>query len=487
MERLLLLLPPCDPFRFYPNEALRKIRGTPKMKSCDRLAMLLTAIAIIASTLNQPAMQMAAAQTVATSSRAATRREATPELRRQTFETVWRTIKEKHFDPKFNGVDWDKVHELYAPRINRVTSDKEFYELLQQMLGELHQSHFVVLPPDFVNDSKIDSKEPKEEGIGVQVRMIDGEVVIWRVDSNSSGARAGLRPGFVIKQIDNDSVEQITAPIRKRRESAEATRERIIDEIAEERLKGKPDTSVRLVYLDENDHLRDAVIKREKQSGEMSPNIGSFPSFYMEFEQKRLADGIGYLRFNIFMPVLNQRIRAGIRSMADAPGLIIDLRGNPGGFDGVGQGLAGLLVDKQTTLGMSRMRKGYENYIVYPQKNPYMGPVVILLDCMSGSASESFAGGMQAVGRAVVVGERSGGGDLDASIDELPTGALLLYAYADFVTAKGVSLEGRGVIPDIEVKLTRASLLHNDDPQLEAAISYIRKQSGQPKIGLGVR
>jgi carboxyl-terminal processing protease len=450
------------------------------MKSYDRFAMLLAAIAIIASTLSQPAMQAAAAQTLAASP-VATRREATPELRRQTFEIVWRTIKEKHFDPKFNGVDWDKVHELYAPRIARVRSDKEFYELLQQMLGELHQSHFVVLPPDVVNGNKVDSKEPKEEGIGVQVRIIDGEVVIWRVASNSSGERAGLRPGFVIKQIDNESVEQISAPIRKRRESAETIRERIISEIAEERLNGKPETSVRLVYLDENDRTRDVTIKREKPPGEMSPNIGSFPSFYMEFEQKRLADGIGYLRFNIFMPVLNQRIRAAIRSMADAPGLIIDLRGNPGGFDGVGQGLAGLLVDKQTTLGTSRMRKGYENYIVYPQKNPYMGPVVILVDCMSGSASESFAGGMQAVGRAVVVGERSGGGDLDAAIDELPTGALLLYAYGDFLTAKGVSLEGRGVIPDVEVKLTRASLLQDDDPQLEAAINYIKKQSGQQK------
>lgn len=451
------------------------------MESYDRFAIILTALAIIASTLNQPAMKTAAAQTVAASSRAVTRREATPELRRQTFEIVWRTIKEKHFDPKFNGVDWDKVHTIYAPRINRVTSDKEFYELLQQMLGELHQSHFVVLPPDVVNDNKVDSKEPKEESIGVQVRIIDGEVVIWRVDSNSSGARAGLRPGFVIKQIDNETVEQISAPIKKRKESPEAIREIIIDEIDQERFTGKPGSYVRVVYLDESDRMHDAVIKREKPAGEMSPNIGSFPSFYMEFEQKRLAGGIGYLRFNLFMPVLNQRIRAAIRSMTDAPGLIIDLRGNPGGFDGVGQGLAGLLVDKQTTLGTSRMRKGYENYMVYPQKNPYMGPVVILVDCMSGSASESFSGGMQAVGRAIVVGERSGGGDLDASIDELPTGALLLYAYADFVTAKGVSLEGRGVIPDIEVKLTRASLLSNDDPQLEAAINYIQKQSGQQK------
>lgn len=452
------------------------------MKSYDRFVMILAAIAIIAATLNQPAMQTAAAQNSNASTTATTTvREATPELRQQTFEIVWRTIKEKHFDPKFNGVDWDKVHDIYAPRVARVKNDKEFYELLQQMLGELHQSHFVVLPPEFVNNNKADSKEPKEVSIGAQVRVIDGEVVIWRVAANSSGARAGLRPGFVIKQIDNETIEQISAPIKKRKESPEATRERIIGEIAEERFNGAPGSSVRLVYLDESDRTHDVIIKGEKMSGEMSPPIGDFPSFYTEFETKRVADGIGYIRFNMFLPILNQRIRAAVRSMSDAPGLIIDLRGNPGGFDGVGQGLAGLLLDKQTVLGTSRMRKGFENYVVYPQKNPYMGPVVILVDCMSGSASESFSGGMQSIGRAVVIGERSGGGDLDASVDQLPTGALLLYAYADFVTAKGVSLEGRGVVPDVEVKLTRASLLASNDPQLEAAINYIKKQSSQQK------
>ncbi|HKC65335.1 MAG TPA: S41 family peptidase, partial [Pyrinomonadaceae bacterium] len=240
-------------------------------------------------------------------------------------------------------------------------------------------------------------------------------------------------------------------------------------------------SSARLVYLDGNDRKHNLKIKREVLKGEMSPPVGDFPSFLIEFESKRLTDGIGYIRFNFFHPILNQRIRAAVRSMSDAHGIIIDLRGNPGGFDGVGQGLAGLLLDKKTTLGTSRSREGFENYIAYPQKNPYIGPVVILVDSMSGSASESFSGGMQSIGRAVVVGETSGGGDLDASVDKLPTGALLLYAYADFVTAKGVSLEGRGVTPDIKVNLTRASLLSGNDSQLEAAINYIMKQSGQQK------
>src|SRR2546423_13430855 len=119
------------------------------MKSYNRFAILLAALSIIAAMHTRLATQTASAQaTIAKSSLA---HEATRELRRWTFEIVWRTIKEKHFDPHFNGVDWDKVHDLYAPRVAKVKSDKEFYDLLQAMLGELHQSHFVVLPPELTH------------------------------------------------------------------------------------------------------------------------------------------------------------------------------------------------------------------------------------------------------------------------------------------------------------------------------------------------
>src|SRR5688572_25931359 len=73
-----------------------------------------------------------------------------PEVRQRTFEIVWSTVKEKHFDATFGGVDWDKVRADYAPRVSTAKSDSEFYSLLQQMLGELGQSHFNIYPPDSV-------------------------------------------------------------------------------------------------------------------------------------------------------------------------------------------------------------------------------------------------------------------------------------------------------------------------------------------------
>ena len=86
-----------------------------------------------------------------------------------------------------------------------------------------------------------------------------------------------------------------------------------------------------------------------------------------------------------------------------------------------------------------------------------------------------FSSGMQELGRAVIVGERSAGACLPSYFQKLPTGALFQFAVADFKTPKGVLVEGRGVIPDTEVKWNRASLLAGRDAQLEAAIQRMRR------------
>ena len=140
-------------------------------------------------------------------------------------------------------------------------------------------------------------------------------------------------------------------------------------------------------------------------------------------------------------------------------------------------GIAGVLGKEETSLGTMTMRSGTNRFFVNPQPNPYLGPVVIVTDGGSASTSEIFAGGLQELGRAVVVGEKTAGAALPSFFQKLPTGALFQYAIADFKTPKGALIEGRGVAPDIEVKLTRSSLLEGRDAQLEAAIEHINKQS----------
>lgn len=394
--------------------------------------------------------------------------------RKESFDIVWSTVKDKHFDPTLGGVDWEKVREQYAPRAAAAKSDREFHGVLQQMLGELHQSHFNIIPPEAIVQD--DSREPKGGGIGIDLRMVEGRPTVIRVDPNSKAAEAGLRPGFIIKKIDDSTAEEIIALFDKSTESPAIKTLRITRALLA-RTGGVPGTTVRISYLDGEDKPREAVITRERLKGEMSERFGHFPPQYLEFETKRLTGGIGYIRFNAFAISLIDRIKSAIRGMSDAPGIIIDLRGNPGGLGGMSYGIAGVLVKEETSLGTMHQRVGYLRFAVFPQPDPYLGPVVILTDGSSGSTSEILAAGMQELGRAVIVGEPTLGAALPSVITKLPTGALFQYAVADFRTPKGTLIEGRGVIPDVLVKRTRQSLLAGRDAQLEAAIEQIRRRS----------
>src|SRR5436190_6265297 len=137
----------------------------PKMKYNAILKLTLLTLAGLAASI-----QLRAQSTQASSAIVVARAPLTisAELRQQTFDMVWRTVNEKHFDPTFGGVNWEQVRVKYAPLTAAAKSDAEFYMLLQQMLNELHQSHFAIIPPDAVLDE--DSQSAGGE-IGVEVKL----------------------------------------------------------------------------------------------------------------------------------------------------------------------------------------------------------------------------------------------------------------------------------------------------------------------------
>jgi carboxyl-terminal processing protease len=228
--------------------------------------------------------------------------------------------------------------------------------------------------------------------------------------------------------------------------------------------------------LDADDKTQTLTLTFKPTLGEPS-SFGGMPTLYATIEARRLPSGIGYLRFNAFMLPLIERITAALDSFHGAKGIVVDLRGNPGGIGGVILPIAGRLVQKPTLLGVSRMRAGEYRDLVYPQKPHFAGPVAILVDEASASASEMLAGGLQECGRAIVVGRTTAGEVLPSSFEKLPDGSRLQYVVAVFHTPKGVLLEGRGVIPDVPVELTREALLAGNDPVLDAAVAAILKKT----------
>jgi len=391
---------------------------------------------------------------------------------RQTFEIVWSRVKEKYYDPTFGGVDWEAVGQRYRGHLGMVRTESELYALLGQMLGELRRSHFHIYPPGtFVEDG--DPSE-RQGSVGMDVRVLGRRVVITRVRAGSSAERAGLRPGFILRQVGDRDVNRLLQQLTVGWEPLSRRRMRVARAVLAA-LEGKPGTWVHVQYLDARGRVREARLQRERIVGEWSERFGNFPPVPIEFEAKRLGN-IGYVRFTLFVAGLMERIRMAIRELSSAPALILDLRGNPGGMAGMAAGIAGMLCDRQTSLGTMKLRSGHLNLAVFPQPNPYTGIVVILIDAHTGSTAEILAAGLQELGRAIVVGEPSAGAALPSLFERLPTGALFQYAFADFQTPKGILIEGRGVIPDIEVRLTRRALLEGRDPQLEAALGEIARR-----------
>ncbi len=397
----------------------------------------------------------------------------TAELRRQSFEKVWHIINEKHYDPTFGGVDWLKMREVYQPQAEAAKSDAEFHGVLNRMLRELKLSHFAV----YQMTAPVQTVKFVPGIIEIELKMLDNQAVVSRVQTGSTAEQAGLKSGFVIEKIDGKTVAELLAPLEKsfaKRPLPEAQKRIHREKTLLSFFGGNVETQARIEVLNDKNQRQIFDVARVKRKGEMSAAVGNFPPQEVVFEAKRLANNIGYIRFNMWIIPQMSKIREAIRSMKDADGIIFDVRGNPGGIAGMAPGVAGLLVKEQTSLGSMTGRNSEIKFIVYPQSDVFEGKVAILTDYGTGSTSEIFAAGMQELGRAKVVGERSAGAVLPSVFDTLPTGAVFQYAISDYKSPKSILIENCGVIPDTEIKLTRQTLLDGRDVQIEEAVKQIK-------------
>ena len=192
---------------------------------------------------------------------------------------------------------------------------------------------------------------------------------------------------------------------------------------------------------------------------------------------------VGVLEFSVWMiPIMQPILRAvdAFRTeQVDA--IVIDLRGNPGGVGGLAMGVGGHFFDEPTNLGTMTNEFGEMNFNTNPQRlspdgklvDPLSTPLAILIDDMSASTSEIFAGGMQTADRAEVVGRRTPGMALPAVAEELPNGDILYHAIAEFTLPDGATIEGIGISPDVDVDLKPEAFEGSRDPDPRAAVELL--------------
>lgn len=401
-----------------------------------------------------------------------TPRDAAAATRSATFETVWRIVDEKFYDPSFNGVDWKAVHERYAPLVAATTSDADLYPLLNRMLGELKASHFVIRPPDTAGATTADPQDASWGGdCGMTVRLVEDRPTVTDVAHDGPAEAAGLRPGYVVTRVGTHVLADVRLLTKDGAGSPVVASFRFRRAV-QTLLAGMPGSRIEIGYFDGGDAPGVATLVRRESPGRPL-TFGALPTVLARVETRRLAGGVGYLRFNIFMPDLMSDVRAALATLADAPAIVVDLRDNPGGVGLMAPSVASLFLSTVGTLGTMRLRRGEIRFVTYAQDHTFTRPLVILVDEATASTSEIFAGALQESGRAIVVGQRTLGAVLPSVVERLPNGAVFQYAVADFRTPKGVLLEGRGVHPDVEVTIARSELLAGHDPTLDAALGAL--------------
>jgi carboxyl-terminal processing protease len=390
-----------------------------------------------------------------------------------SYDTVWQTVNEHHYDPAFGGLDWNEIHDRYSELVAKVTDDDEFIKIVNKMLTELKLSHYAVFHMKKI--AAAGSPLFSEGSIGLDIRLLDSKAVVTSVTPDFPAADAGLKIGYVLESIDGTPVEQIIAEVESRAIPISGERKRLsdIDDHICGRLYGDAGTEISITFMDEANIVHEVTMLRKQRTGKTIIDE-SLPPFYVDFKAKKLDDNIGYVNFNVFAPPVDERFSEVIDSMADMSGLIIDIRGNPGGMHEVGEAIVSKLLQKETLFSVFKYRDRTDEVVVKPEGKTYDGPVVVMIDVMNASASERFSGCIQSIGRAVVIGERSSGSVGPSDVKKLPNGASFMYLIAQSLTPDGTVLEGHGVIPDIIVSLDRQALLDSNDTQLERAVEYIR-------------
>jgi len=392
-----------------------------------------------------------------------------------SFQMVWDTVNTKHWDLAGTGVDWAKVYETYKPRVEAAGGIVETRKILSEMLAELGQSHFNIMQAnasreldELSNTYVLGSGEP-----GFVVEVVEGRVFIVHIDEPSRK----LMVGSEIVGLRGDDMGEILQRIFKAYEDS-THKDLYVRRMLNSFFCGPVGKKLPL-----------AVVTRGKRMEVKAPlsvpkgitlNLMNLNGLHYRYDSEMLEGNIAYVHFNVFVPNVKpdfDRDMIGVFRHAD--GLVLDLRGNPGGLAPYALSVASRLVsEKGKKLGEMKNPGGTMNFPIFPQQPVFEKPVAILIDSGSASTSEILAQGLQDLGRARVFGYRSAGAALPSLVVDLPNGDKFQYAVADYVSFKGHHLEGSGVTPDEAAPHTLEALARGEDAAQTAAIKWIKLQQG---------
>ena len=355
----------------------------------------------------------------------------------RVFDRVWGLVADWHYDPKLHGVDWPAAGLKYGAEAAAAADDQALYAALGAMVGLLKDSHTHALSPTQTKERRTETRART----GFYMTRVEGRWIVSELVAGSPAELAGVKTGWVVVARNGTAFG----------ERSEARPQ--VGEVAQ------------WEFLDDRDQPVALAIVAESLSTKPRQEV------------RVLAGGVVYLRFDAFDPADRRWLSDQLKTNRAAPGVVIDLRRNPGGGT-ISLGITiGEFFDRAVDCGTFITRGGYRGGKSSWQMGSarYGGSVVVLVDGATGSAAEIFAAVLQEHGRATIVGRKTAGAVLASWYHGLPDGGELQLSRQDYVTPKGRRLENAGVAPDVKVVRTVADVRAGRDVDVEAALRVLAK------------
>jgi len=348
----------------------------------------------------------------------------------------------------FNRV-WQEIEEKYVDK--PLDEKKMLYGALSGLVASLNDPYSTFLDPE-LSRTFLEEIKGSFEGIGAEIGIKNGELVVIAPLENSPAKRAGLKAKDKILKIDNVDTANISL------------------DYAVSLIRGKKGTAVILTVKSEGEEEEKEIkIIRDRI------NIKSVKGRIIESEGNK----IGYLKILSFTEDTDSLLKKTANDfvLRGVQGVIIDLRNNSGGYLETAIEVASEFMEDKIVL-KEKYSGQVEDKVYYTKGKAALKdlPLVVIINGGSASASEILAGALKDYGLATIIGEKSYGKGSVQEYEQLPDGSSLKLTTAKWFTPKGNSIDNQGIEPDIKVELTEDDFNNDRDPQLDKAIEVLLEE-----------